>query len=59
MNVDAIELCSLRGILPRAAQKIDAVSPRDDATEDLPEVKLGAARLRIFMILPVEDEYPH
>jgi hypothetical protein len=35
------------------------VSPRDDATEDLPEVKLGAARLRIFMILPVEDEYPH
>jgi hypothetical protein len=59
MNVDPIEFHSLRGVHPRGAQEIDAVSPRDDATEDLPEVKLSAARLRILVVLPVEDEYPH
>jgi hypothetical protein len=59
MNVDALEIRPLRGALPRAAKKIDAVPPADDATEDFSEVKLGAARLRILVILPVEDEYPH
>jgi hypothetical protein len=35
------------------------VASRDYATEDFPEVKLGPAGLRIFVILPVENEYPH
>jgi hypothetical protein len=59
MNVDAIELHPGRGGLPRAAEKIDAVASRNDPAEDLSEVKLGATRLGILVILPVEDEYPH
>jgi hypothetical protein len=35
------------------------VAKRYDATEDFPEVELGSAGLRIFVILPVENEYPH
>jgi hypothetical protein len=35
------------------------MSARDDATEDLLEVKLGPACLRILVILPVEYEYAH
>jgi hypothetical protein len=32
---------------------------RNQAPEDLPQVKLRATRLRILVILPVEYEYPH
>jgi hypothetical protein len=35
------------------------VSAGDDAAEDFLEVKLGTARLRILVILPVEYEYAH
>jgi hypothetical protein len=59
MNFNAVEVHSRWRILPRAAEKIDTVTVRDDATEDFPEVKLGSTRLRILVILPVENEYAH
>ena len=59
VDFDALEICALRRPLPGAAEKVDAVPARDDPGEDFPEVKLGAAGLRIFVILPVEYEYPH
>src|ERR1700694_3181145 len=59
MNVDSIEIHSRRRILPGAAKKIPLVPARDDATEDFLEVKLGAPRLWILVILPVEYEYAH
>jgi hypothetical protein len=59
VNVDTIEIHPLGGILPGAAEKIDTVSASSDATENFLEVQLGAACLRILVILPVEYEYPH
>jgi hypothetical protein len=35
------------------------VPKRHDSREDFPQMKLGSAGLRIQVILPVEDEYPH
>jgi hypothetical protein len=35
------------------------MAARDDAAEDFLQVKLGTAGLRVFVILPVEDKYPH
>jgi hypothetical protein len=35
------------------------MTARSQSCEDFPEMKLGAAGLRIFVVLPVEYEYPH
>jgi hypothetical protein len=59
VNVDAIEGYAWSSILPGAAKQIHTVSAGDDAAEDFLEVKLGTARLRILVILPVEYEYAH
>jgi hypothetical protein len=59
VNVDAIQVDTLRSVSPRAAKQIDTVSAGDDATEDFSEVKLRAACLGILVILPVEYEYAH
>jgi hypothetical protein len=59
VNVDTIQIHARGSIFPGAAEKIDTVSALDDAAENLLEVKLGAAGLRILVILPVEYEYPH
>jgi hypothetical protein len=59
VNVHTIEIHPLRSIPPGTADKIDCVSAGSDATEYLPEMKLGAACLRVLVILPIEYEYPH
>jgi hypothetical protein len=59
VNVNSIELDALRRVSPGAAKKIHAMPARDDAAEDFLEVKLGAACLRILVILPVQYEYAH
>src|SRR6267143_1565147 len=59
VDFDASEIDALRRPLPGTAQKVDAVTASGQSCEDLPEMKLGAARLRIFVVLPVEYEYPH
>jgi hypothetical protein len=35
------------------------VAERNDPAKDFPEVELCSARLRILVVLPVENEYPH
>jgi hypothetical protein len=59
VDVDATEVRPLRRRLPGAAQEIDVVTARHQACEDFPEMKLGPAGLGIFVVLPVEHEYPH
>jgi hypothetical protein len=59
VNVDPIQIRARGRIRPRAAQQINGMTTGDDAAENLPEMKLGTAGLRILVILPVEDKYPH
>jgi len=59
VHIDSVQGHPLHSAFPRAAEKIHPVTARDDATEDLSEVKLGSARLRILVVLPVQNEYPH
>jgi hypothetical protein len=59
VDVYTVEIHPLRSVLPRAAKKIHLVSALDDATEHFLEMKLGTARVRILVILPIEYEYPH
>src|SRR2546422_9805192 len=59
MNVDTIKRHARWSIGPRATQQIDVVPASHDSAENFPEMKLGTPRLRIGVILPVEDEYAH
>src|SRR6267378_978531 len=59
VHLDPLEIGALLCPLPRTAEKVDAVTAGSQSCEDLPEVKLGAASLRVFVVLPVEYEYPH
>src|SRR5690242_4130188 len=59
MNVDTVEIHAALHLRPAAAQQVDPVSARDDATEDLLEMKFGAPGLRIGNVLPIENEYAH
>src|SRR6267154_923500 len=59
VNVDPIQTRARGRIRPRAAQQINGVTAGDDAAENLPEMKLGTTGLRILVILPVKDKYPH
>jgi hypothetical protein len=59
VNVDPIQIHARRRVRPRAAQQINGMTAGDDAAENLPEVKLGTTGLRILVILPVKDKYPH
>jgi hypothetical protein len=53
VNLDPVEMRAMWSIWPRAADQIDAMTARDDAAEDLPEVKLGTAGVRVRVILPI------
>ena len=44
---------------PAAAEQRHLVPPRGEAAEDLVQVNLGAAGLRILAVLPVDDQDPH
>src|SRR6266496_58928 len=59
MNVDTIKGHARRSIGPGATKQIDVVPASHDSSEDFPEMKLGTPRLRIGVILPVEDEDAH
>lgn len=59
MDIDPVKALALRRTLPRAAEKINAMASRADAAENFPQVQLGAAGLRVGVILPVEYKYPH
>src|SRR3954467_7486005 len=51
VDIDALQIHTRGRVSPGAAEKIDAVSTGYDATEDFPEVNLGAACLWIFVVL--------
>jgi hypothetical protein len=59
MDLDTVQIHPLGRVLPGAAEKIDSVPFRNDATENFLEVKLSTSGLRILTILPIEYEYPH
>jgi hypothetical protein len=59
VDIDSVEIHSRWRAFPRAAKKVHFVAARDNPAEDFPKVKLGSARLRILVVLPVENEYPH
>jgi hypothetical protein len=59
VGVDPVQIGAGWRALPRAAQQIYAVTALDQARKDFPEVKLGPAGLGIFVVLPVQYEYPH
>src|SRR5688500_15310335 len=44
---------------PRAAEQRNLMTARGNPAEDLPEMKLGSTSMRIFVVLPVQHEYPH
>src|SRR3954468_1130436 len=55
VHVDAIEVRALLRCPPGAAEEIDAVALLDDPAENLLQMELGAPRLRIQVVLPVEN----
>ena len=59
IHVDAVERCARRTSRPSAAQQAHLVSLERETPEDLVQVDLGAAGLRILTILPVDDEDAH
>src|SRR5438105_2938065 len=59
MHVDAVEDNPLRRAAPSAAKQVYSVARLNDSAENLAKMNLGAAGLRIFVILPVEDQDLH
>jgi hypothetical protein len=59
VHVDSIQIHPPRRLPPGAAEEIHAVTATNQSREDFPEMKLGTASLRIFVVLPVQYEYSH
>jgi hypothetical protein len=59
MNFDPVEIHSGRDVSPGAAKQVHAMSERNYSLEDFSQMKLGATCLRIFVVLPIQYEYPH
>jgi hypothetical protein len=59
MHGHPIERRSLRRAGPPAAEQGDVMPLRGKSAEDLVQVDLGAAGLRILAILPVDDKDSH
>src|SRR6478672_9601538 len=59
VHIDAVYCCATCRVIPPAAKQSDGVTASREAPEYLMKVKLCAARLRIFSVLPVEDENFH
>ena len=59
IDLDPVERGARRTVRPAAAQQRDLVPLRGEPPEDLVQMDLGAARLRILAVLPVDDENSH
>jgi hypothetical protein len=59
MHIDTVEDNALRGTLPSTAKQIYAVTSAREPAENLMEMKLCSARLRVLAVLPVEYEDSH
>ena len=58
-HLDVIQSGVRIGAHPTAAQQRDLVAGRREPPEDLVQMDLGAAGLRIVAVLPVDEEQPH
>jgi hypothetical protein len=58
-HVDPIQGLLHRGVWMRHAEQVDPMARLRDPGERLSEVDLGAARLRMGPVLPVDDEDLH
>lgn len=59
MNIDSIEKGAGWGALPSTAKEVDPVATGGKSSEYLVEMNFSAARVRIFPVVPVDDENPH
>ncbi|MDQ2766881.1 MAG: hypothetical protein M3Y30_06965 [Gemmatimonadota bacterium] len=59
MHVDPVECRALRRARPTAPQQRDLVPARRQPAEDLVQMNLGAAGVRILAVLPIDDEHAH
>jgi hypothetical protein len=58
-DVDPVERCASGATWPSAAQQRHFVTAGGQSSENLVEVKLSTACLRILPVLPIDDEDPH
>jgi hypothetical protein len=59
VDLDIVEPSVRRASRPSAAQQGHLVTGAGESPEDLVHVDLGAARLRILTVLPVDEQNPH
>jgi hypothetical protein len=59
MHVDSVNHLAVRRSFPAATEKRDGVTAPSNSSKDFVEMKLGASGLRVFTILPIEDENLH
>jgi hypothetical protein len=59
MHIDAVEKCAGRGAFPAAREEIDAIAARCKTSKDFVKMNFGAASVRIFPVVPVDDENSH
>ena len=58
VHVDAVDAHATGRAVPARREERDAMTARGEPAEDLVQVDLGAARLRVLAVLPVDDEDP-
>jgi hypothetical protein len=59
MYLDVVESRVRRAAGPSTAQERDFVADPREPSEDLVHVDLGATRLRILAVLPIDEQDPH
>src|SRR5687768_6565412 len=59
MDVHTIDAGTTLGARPSAAEKGDVMSAARQTAEDLVQMDLGAPALRVFDVLPVDEQKPH
>jgi hypothetical protein len=59
MNVDSIEESTWCALIPAAREQIHPVTTSRNSSEDFVEVYLRASGIRIFPVVPVDDEDAH
>src|SRR5688572_27011416 len=59
MDVHTIDARATLGTEPAAAEQGDLVSTARQTAEDLVQMDLGAPALRVFDVLPVDEQEPH
>jgi hypothetical protein len=59
VHVYSVEERARSAFMPSAREKIDSAPVPRDASKNFMEVNFRAARVRVFPVVPVDDENPH